>query len=303
MCHYPLDRILKDEQESFRRKDPLSELCEFISSNLAFHSQGFSATFRWLSHSHHPLLSLNRHGSAWKFRLPPPPKRMAPSTKASLLCWPVGQTLRHNIHFRAPLESGRVWGFTQNCIFVCLLEKTLKSTLDSKEIQLVNPKGNQSWIVTGKTYAEAEAPVPGPFDVKSQLIGKDPDAGKDWRQKEKGATEDEMVGWHHWLNGHESEHNPGNGEGWGSLVSCSPWGCRELDTTDWLSSNWLLRFLIGSSHLKGHLASKNSLRPNPCSVHPGRTSLRECLSEQGLSSCMFQKSKISDQMNLYCVWK
>ena len=93
------------------------------------------------------------------------------------------------------------------------------------------------------------------------------------------------------------------GEGQGSLLSWSPWGCKELDMTEWLSSNWLLRFLIGSAHHEHHLASVNSLCPNPCSVCPGRTSLWQCLSEQGLRSCMFQKSKIWDQMNLYCMWK
>ena len=81
-----------------------------------------------------------------------------------------------------------------------VLEKTLESLLDIKEIQLVNSKGNQSWIFIGKTDAEAEAPILWPPDVKNWLFGKDPDAGQDWRQEEKGATEDEMVGWHHWLN-------------------------------------------------------------------------------------------------------
>ena len=85
------------------------------------------------------------------------------------------------------------------------LEKTLKSPLDCKEIKPVNPKGNQSWIFNGKTDAEVEAPILWPPDVKSQLLRKDPDAGKDWRQKEKGMTEDEMAGWHHSLNGHEFE--------------------------------------------------------------------------------------------------
>ena len=86
-----------------------------------------------------------------------------------------------------------------------MLEKTLESPLDSKDIKPVDPKGNQSWIVTGRTDAEAEAPILWPPDAKNWLIGKDPDAGKDWRQEEKGTTEDEMAGWHHWLNGHEFE--------------------------------------------------------------------------------------------------
>ena len=93
-----------------------------------------------------------------------------------------------------------------------VLEKTLESPLDCKEIQPVHPKGNQPWIFIGRTDAETEAPILGPSDGKSQLIGKDPDAGKDWRQEEKGAT-DEMTGWHHWLYGHEFEQTPGDSEG------------------------------------------------------------------------------------------
>ena len=87
-------------------------------------------------------------------------------------------------------------------------------------------KRNQPWIVTGRTDAEAEAPIFWPPDARSWLIGKDPDAGQDWGQKEKGATEDEMVGWHHWLSEHEFDQTPWDSEGQGSLVCCSPWGCR-----------------------------------------------------------------------------
>ena len=96
--------------------------------------------------------------------------------------------------------------------------------LDSKEIKPVDPKGNQSWIVTGRT--DAEAPILWPPDAKSWFIGEDPDAGKNWRQEEKGTTEDEMVGWHHWFNGHELEQTLGDSEGQGSLACCSPWGRR-----------------------------------------------------------------------------
>ena len=95
-----------------------------------------------------------------------------------------------------------------------------------REIKPVNPKGNQPSIFTGRTDAEAEAPILWPPDTKSQLIGKDPDAGKDRRQEKKGMTEDEMVGWHHRLNGPEFEQALGDGEGQGSLMCCSPWGCR-----------------------------------------------------------------------------
>ena len=89
-----------------------------------------------------------------------------------------------------------------------------------------------SWIFTGRTDAEGEAPILWPPDAKSQFIRKDPDAGKDWRQEEKGTTEDEMVGWHHWLNRHEFEQALGDGEGQGSQACCSPWGCRKSDMTD-----------------------------------------------------------------------
>ena len=105
------------------------------------------------------------------------------------------------------------------------------------EIKPVNPKGNQPWIFVGRTDAEAEAPFLWPSDVKNQLIGKDPDAGKDWRWEEKGMTEDEMVGWHHWLNGQEFEQALADGEGQESFACCSPWGCKELDTAEWLNDN------------------------------------------------------------------
>ena len=112
-----------------------------------------------------------------------------------------------------------------------LFPKTPFRAQDSKEIKQVNPKGNQPWILIGMTDEEAEAPILWLPDVKSQLIGKDPDAGKDWGKEEKGVTEDKMVGWHRWLNGHEFEQTPGDGEGQGSLVCCSLWDRKESDTT------------------------------------------------------------------------
>ena len=117
-----------------------------------------------------------------------------------------------------------------------MLEKTPESPLDSKEIKPVNPKGNQPWILIGRTDAKTEAPVLCPPDAKSWLIGKDPDAGKEWRREEKGMTEDEMVGWHHRLNRHEFEQTQGDGEGQGSLGFFSPWG-PESDMTEWLNNN------------------------------------------------------------------
>ena len=109
--------------------------------------------------------------------------------------------------------------------------RRLLSPLDCKEIQPVHPKGNQSWIFIGRTDVEAEAPILWPYDAKSWLTGKDPDAGKDWRQEEKGTREDEMAGWHHWLDGHEFEQVLGDSEGQGSLARFSPWGCKEWETT------------------------------------------------------------------------
>ena len=114
--------------------------------------------------------------------------------------------------------------------------RRLESPLDCKEIQPVHPKENQSWMFIGRTDGEAETPVLWPPDAKNWLIGKDPDAGKDWRQEEKGTTEDEMVWWHHQLDGHEFEQALGVGDGQGSLECCSPWGCKESDTTEQL--NW-----------------------------------------------------------------
>ena len=131
--------------------------------------------------------------------------------------------------------------------------RLLKSPLGCKEIQPVNLKGNQSWIFIRRIDAEVEAPRLWPPDAKSWLTGKDPDAGKDWGQEEKGMTEDEMVGWHHQLNGHEFEQAPGDGEGQGSLVCCSPWGHKESDTTEQQQqSEWI--YLISQ-----HLNHQNSL--------------------------------------------
>ena len=118
----------------------------------------------------------------------------------------------------------------------------LESPLDCKEIKPVNPKGTQSWKIIGRTDAEAEAPIHWPPDAKSWLLTKDPDAGKDWRQEDKGITEDEMVGCHHWLDRHEFEQAPGVGDGQGSLVCCSPCSFKELDMTEQL--NWTEHFCI-----------------------------------------------------------
>ena len=132
------------------------------------------------------------------------------------------------------LDHKEGWALKNWCFWTAVLEKTLESPLDCKEIQPAHPKGDQPWIFIGRTDAEAEALILWP-PVKSWLIRKDPDAGKDWGQEEKGKTED-MVGWRHWLSGQESEYTLGVGDGQGGLACCSPWGCNELYTTEWLSN-------------------------------------------------------------------
>ena len=139
------------------------------------------------------------------------------------------------------LDLKESWVWKNWCFWTVVLEKTLESPLDYKEIQPVNPKGNQSLIFIGMTDAEAEAPLHWPPDVKSWLIWRDPDTGKDWGQKEKWAIEDKMVGWHHWLNGHEYEQAPEDGEGQGSLACCSPWCYKELDMTYRLNNNKIIQ--------------------------------------------------------------
>ena len=134
------------------------------------------------------------------------------------------------------LDYKESWVPKNWCFWTVVLEKTLASPLDYKEIQPVHPKGNQSWIFTGRTDAEAETPILWPPDAKNWLTWKDPDAGKDWRWEEKGTTVDQKAGWHHWLDGHEFEQAPGAGDRQESLACYSPWGHKESDTTEWL--NW-----------------------------------------------------------------
>ena len=122
-------------------------------------------------------------------------------------------------------------------LWAVVLEKTLDCPLDCKEIQSVHLKGNQSWIFIGRTDAEAEAPILWPPDVKSQLIRKDPDVRKDWKQEEKGMIEDELVGWHYQLSGCEFAQTRGHGEGQGGLACYHPWGHKEYNVTGWLK--WL----------------------------------------------------------------
>ena len=132
------------------------------------------------------------------------------------------------------LDHKESWVPKNWCFWSVVLEKTLKSPLDSKEIKLVNPKGNQSWVFIGRTDAKAETPILWPPDTNNWLTGKDPDAGKDWRQEEKVMTKDEMVVWHHQLNEHDFEQALGVGDGQGSLACYSLWGRKESDISEWL---------------------------------------------------------------------
>ena len=160
------------------------------------------------------------------------------------------------------LDYKESWAPKNWCFWTVVLEKTLESPFDCKEIQPIHPKGNQSWLFIGRTDAEAETPILWSPDVKNWLIGKDPDAEKDWGQ-EKGMKEDKTVGWHHQLNGHEFEQALGVGDGQGSLVCCSLWDRKESDTTEQLNNN--KQITIGQSYtvtspIENHLMEKPALR-------------------------------------------
>ena len=134
-------------------------------------------------------------------------------------------------------DHKEVWALKNWGFWTVVLEKILESPWEYKEFKPVNCKQNQSWIFIGRTDAEAEVPILWLPDEKNWLIGKGPDAEKDWRQEEKWTTEDKIVGWHHWLNGHEFEQALGFGDGQGGLASCSPWGRKESDSTSQLNNN------------------------------------------------------------------
>ena len=165
------------------------------------------------------------------------------------------------------LDYKESWAPKNWCFWTVVLEKTLERPLDCKEIQPVNPKGDQSWVFIGRTDVEPETPVLWPPDAESWLIRKDPDAGKDWGQEEKGTTEDEMAGWHHRHNGHGFGWTPGVGDGPGGLACCDSWGRKESDTTEWL--NWTERLNLEQS------VNTKSLwhwRPPCVSCHPHKIS-------------------------------
>ena len=152
--------------------------------------------------------------------------------------WPTYRRLVRFYHF----STDYAW-----CFWTVVLQKTLESPMDCKEIQSVHSKGDQSWVFFGRNDAKAETPVLWPPHAKSWLIGKDSDAGRDWGQEEKGTTEDEMAGWHHRLDGHGFGWTPGVGDGLGGLACCSSWGRKESDTTErlnWTELNWCMINLI-----------------------------------------------------------
>ena len=144
------------------------------------------------------------------------------------------------------IDAFELWCWRRLLTVPCMARRSNQSIL----------KGNQSWIFIGKTDAEAEAPMLWPHDGKNWLIGKDPEAEKDWRQEEKGTTENQMTGWFHQLNGYELEQAPGDGEGQESMACCSPWGCRESDMTerlnwtDWLKEHYVYRKKVDKSNLR-----------------------------------------------------
>jgi len=158
------------------------------------------------------------------------------------------------------LDYKESWALKNWWFWTVLLEKTLESPLDCKEIQPVHPKGNQSWIFIGRTDAEAETPTLRPPHAKNWLIGKDLYVGKGWRQEEKGTTEDEMVGWYHQLDGNEFEWTLGVGDGQRGLACCCPWGSKELDTTELLS--FKPTFLLSFTFIKPTDIHSVSLPPN-----------------------------------------
>ena len=157
------------------------------------------------------------------------------------------------------LDYKESWALKKWCSWIVVLERTLESPLDSKEIQPVHPKGNQSWIIIGRTNAEDETPILWPSDAKNWLIRKAPDAGKVWWQEEKGTTENKMVGLHHWLEGHEFEKTSGVGDGHGSPACYSPWGCKESYMTERL--NWTECIYVNPKLLIYHSSPNLSLLP------------------------------------------
>ena len=193
------------------------------------------------------------------------------------------------------LDYKESWTPKNRCFWTVVLEKTLESPLDYKEIQPDHPKGDQSWVFIGRSDVEAETPILQPPNVKSWLIGKDSDARGDWGQEEKGMTEDEMAGWHHWLYGRGSEWTLGVGDRQGGLDCCASWGCKESDTTEWL--NWLTYW----PQLSYPLVCWWTSRLLPC---PGYC--KQCCSEHWGSCVSFNSGFLcvyAQQWDCWIVWR
>ena len=160
------------------------------------------------------------------------------------------------------LDCEEGWAPKNWCFWTVVLEKTVESPLDCKEIQSVHSERDQPWDFFGRNDAKAETPILWPPHVKSWLIGKDSDAGRDWGQEEKGTTEDETAGWHHWLDGRESQWTPGVGDGQGGLACCDSWGRKESDTTEWLIwSDLKYLWITKPWKIQQPMKSKSSDRP------------------------------------------
>ena len=165
------------------------------------------------------------------------------------------------------LDYKESWAPKNWCFCTVVLEKTLESPLDCTEIQPLHPKGDQCWVFIGRTDVEAETPILWPPDVKSWLIRKYPDAGRDWGQEEKGTTEDEMVGWHHRLNAHGFGWTPGVGDGQGGLACCSSWGHKQTWLSDWTELNWIYKgikpdyVLIPYTKINSRVVKDPNVRP------------------------------------------
>ena len=186
------------------------------------------------------------------------------------------------------LDYKEIWAPKNLFFWTVVLEKTLESPLDCKEIQPVHPKGNQSWIFIGRTDVEAKTPILWPHDPKSWLIWKNPDAGKDWRQEEKGMTEDEMVGWHQYFNGPEFELTLGVGDIQGSLVCYTPWGHKESDVTLRLNCTESIQW-------ESKLSSLISMEKNTCIIHS------VVVKHHTPESCQFTSAKIT-HLDLWLQW-
>ena len=177
------------------------------------------------------------------------------------------------------LDYEESWALKNWYFWTVVLEKTLESPLDCKEIQPVHSEGDQPWVFFGRTDAKAETPVLWPPHAKSWLIGKDSDAGRDWGKEEKGTTENEMAGWHHWLDGRESEWTPGVGDGQGGLVCCDSWNRKQSDTTEqlnWTDGWFMLRLdRKQQNSLKQLSFNKNTLKiKKNCSIKKSQMNAR-----------------------------